>query len=118
LENSIYYLQEATNQNPLVKAIVPILAQIGFGGIVGFGLGFFFKKLGKFLCIVLALVFICLQVLIYFGDIPYVDWTRLSKDITGAVDTNFLNAVWNLIIHNLPFAGSFTVGFLWGLKKC
>lgn len=93
------------------------MAHIGFGGLVGFGLGFFLKKLGKVLGIALALVFICLQALIYFGYIASIDWTRLSRDITGAVDTNFLNAGWNLIIHNLPFAGSFTVGFLWGLKK-
>lgn len=114
---SIHFLQEVSKPSPLAKVIGPILAQIGFGGIVGFGLGFFLKKLGKVIVVALALFFICLQVLIYFGYIPSVDWTRLSKDITGAVDKNFLNSVWNLIIHNLPFAGSFTIGFLWGLKK-
>jgi len=117
LINSVHFYQEVSKSSPLAKAIGPILAQIGFGGIVGFGLGFFFKKLGKVMVVILALVFICIQVLIYYGYIPGVDWTRLGKDITGAVDKNFLNSIWKLIIHNIPFAGSFTIGFLWGLKK-
>ena len=94
--NVINFFQEVTQPNPLVKVILPILAQLGLGGGVGFGTGFFLKKLGKFAAVVFAVVFIFIQVLIHFGYIPGVDWARLGKDITGAMNANLLNYIWNL----------------------
>ena len=112
-----YLLQEATKANPIMKILGPVLWQIGFGGIVGWGVGFFTKKIAKIIIIAAALVFICIQILIHFGYIPGIEWARLGKDITNAIDKNFLNTVWNLLVNNLPFAGSFAVFFLIGLKK-
>lgn len=90
----------------------------GFGFITGFIIGYAFKKISKFLVIIIGLILIGIQLLVYNGIIN-INWTIVessSKDI-------FVNQEWSLenvksiLLVNLPFAGAAGVGFLLGLKR-
>jgi len=115
---SIFWNKETTNSNPIYTIIIPTLTQIGFGGMVGFFSGYLLKKAGKIVGVLFALVFISIQVLIYYGYIPGVDWARLGKDITHVINKkNILTTLWDIIIHDIPFVASFIPFFILGLKK-
>lgn len=96
--------------------ISPLAFQLGVGGIGGFVVGFAIKKLSK---LVLILIGLFLLALIYLGargifNINYdALWSGLSS-LLGLAGSAFS---WLIsVISLLPFAGSFLVGFLLGLK--
>lgn len=103
--------------SPLWEVVKPVLAQLAFGGIVGWSVGFLFKKAFKILAIIAALVFIGLQFCISQGYIEGIEWTKIGSGFKDTFDEGFFNGIWNFITRNLPFGGSFVVGFLIGLKK-
>ncbi len=96
--------------------ISPLAFQLGVGGVGGFVVGFAIKKLSK---LVLVLIGLFLLALIYLGargiiNINYdVLWSGLSS-LLGLAGSAFSWLVG--VISLLPFAGSFLVGFLLGLK--
>lgn len=90
----------------------------GFGFITGFIIGYAFKKLSKFLVIIVGLILICTQLLVYNGIIS-VNWAILESTTKDIIS----NQQWSLeklklvLLVNLPFAGAAGIGFLLGLKK-
>ena len=96
--------------------ISPLAFQLGVGGVGGFVVGFAIRKLSK---LVLILIGLFLLALIYLGargifNINYdALWSGLSS-LLGLAGSAFS---WLIsVISLLPFAGSFLVGFLLGLK--
>lgn len=90
----------------------------GFGFITGFIIGYAFKKLSKFLVIIVGLILICTQLLVYNGIIS-VNWAILestTKDIISNQQWS-LEKLKSVLLVNLPFAGAAGIGFLLGLKK-
>ena len=90
----------------------------GFGFITGFIIGYAFKKLSKFLVIIVGLILIGTQLLVYNGIIS-INWSILesaSKDIFTNQEGSF-ETIKSVLLVNLPFAGAAGLGFLLGLKK-
>jgi uncharacterized membrane protein (Fun14 family) len=95
-----------------------IIFQLGVGGIGGFILGFTLKKLSRFILLLIGLFIV---VLLYLGmkgiihvSINYYALVKAISDFLGWAGTaiSWLTSV----VALLPFAGSFIVGFLLGLK--
>jgi len=95
----------------------PVVYQIGVGGIGGFLVGYAIKKIVKILVIILGIFILAILYLGYSGIIS-VNYDKLEEAISKALPA--VAETSNLlipIITNLPFAGSFGLGFLIGLKK-
>ena len=89
---------------------------LGGGGIAGLAVGYTLKKVAKIFALVLGVTFISLQYLAY-KNVVTIDWTKVQR----AVDQQHLEkaseGLMSVITYNLPFAGSFLVGFWMGFKK-
>ncbi len=90
----------------------------GLGFITGFVIGYAFKKISKFIVIIMGLILIGVQLLVYNGIIS-INWTIIES----SAEDIFANQEWSLeklksiLLVNLPFAGAAGIGFLLGLKK-
>jgi uncharacterized membrane protein (Fun14 family) len=87
---------------------------LGFGGMAGVIVGYTAKKLTKLTAILLALVFILIQVLSYQGWIE-VEWTAVEESAKGVwVDdtgVTLADRAWTILTANRPFGGAFIAGF-------
>ena len=95
-----------------------ILKSAGIGFIIGFIIGIAFKKLSKFIVIVIGVLIIFLQILVY-NNIIEIDWLSLkehSENVSNQFNTSkeFLR---NISITNLPFSTTSIIGFIFGVKK-
>jgi uncharacterized membrane protein (Fun14 family) len=98
------------------EVISPVVFQLGLGGVGGFIIGFAIKKISKLILILIGLFLIAL---LYLGargiiNINYAALWNALKSLSGHAGqaTSWLIG----LISFLPFAGSFIVGFLLGLK--
>lgn len=99
------------------ELISPLIYQLGAGGILGFVVGYAVKKVLKILALIVG--FFAL-VLIYLGYIGIIDvnYDKLIEMVEGLIGNVGAASEWlSLIIASLPFAGSFVVGIVLGLKK-
>jgi uncharacterized membrane protein (Fun14 family) len=101
--------------NPLWDIFGPLLPQMGFGGVLGWAVGFFAKKSLKVVAIIVAFIFIMLQVMGHFGYID-VNFVKMGDDFSHYANEDFFSGIWGFLTHNLPFGGSFVIGFLLGFK--
>lgn len=88
-----------------------------FGFLTGFVIGYVFKKISKFIIILLGIILI-LQILVFNGIID-IDW-GLIKSVTKPIYSNkgvILDTLKRIFLINIPFAVSAGLGFLLGLKK-
>ncbi|WP_243027931.1 FUN14 domain-containing protein [Thermus albus] len=97
----------------------PYLGQMTFGGLAGYAVGYALKKVGRFLAIILGLLFVAVQLLAQAGYIQ-VDWTRIQKDVEPLLKQPGLQSLWerllNTLTYNLPFGASFVGGLILGLR--
>lgn len=98
------------------EIVSPLVFQLGIGGVGGFIVGFALKKLSK---LVLFLTGLFILALIYLSTqgIINVDYASLFNVLSGLIGSAGSAFSWLVgVISLLPFAGSFIVGFLLGLK--
>jgi len=94
-----------------------ILTTLGAGGIAGWAVGFTLKKVAKIFALILGIVFVSLQVLAYKKLIS-IDWVKIESLVAENQELeNSVSGVMSVITYNLPFAGSFIIGFWLGFKK-
>ncbi|MDD3148364.1 MAG: FUN14 domain-containing protein [Candidatus Riflebacteria bacterium] len=93
-----------------------MLATLGGGGIAGWAVGYTLKKFAKLLALVVGVAFISLQVLA-FNSFITIDWERIKSAVPGETIEKSASGVMSVITYNLPFAGSFLVGFWLGFRK-
>jgi uncharacterized membrane protein (Fun14 family) len=100
-----------------VETFYPLLGQLGFGGILGFVIGYASKKLLKILMVFIGLFFMSLLYLSYMGFIQ-INYDKISRSME-----NFLKSLFSgglslpvFLSVNIPFIGSFIVGFGLGFK--
>lgn len=100
-----------------MEEFIPLLTQLGFGGLMGFIIGFTLKKISKMLLILTGLYFMTLQYLAFknFITIHYDRFSEILQKLPEAVRGEIM--VPTFIIENIPYIGSFTVGFGYGFKK-
>ena len=98
------------------EIVSPLVFQLGIGGVGGFVVGFALKKISK---LVLFLTGLFILALIYLSTqgIINVDYASLFSALSGLIGSAGSAFSWLVgVISLLPFAGSFIVGFLLGLK--
>lgn len=99
--------------------LIPLVAQIGLGGVVGFAVGFTVKKVSKLAALVLGSLFIMLQVLAYYGIVT-IDWGPINHWWAQFVEPTAMRGRWatvrTILFANIPAAGGAIPGFVMGLK--
>ena len=97
--------------------LVGLLFQLGGGGVLGFAAGYAAKKLLKLILIVVGIFTMGLLALEYKGwiSIHYDAIARsIEEALTGAAGS--AASLKSHILANVPFAGSFLLGFALGFK--
>ena len=105
----------------------PILANIGFGGVMGYCSGVAFQKVGRALAVVIGTGFVGLQLATGLGYIEVhwdkmVDHAKLTMDVNkdGKLNTDDAKEWWKrlkkILVHKIPSSGGFSVGFLYGVR--
>ncbi len=93
-----------------------LLATLGGGGIAGWAVGYTLKKVAKVVAIFLGVTFITLQYLAYKHVIT-VDWSKVQNAVDKQHLEKSAEGLMSILTYNLPFAGSFIVGFWLGFRK-
>ena len=95
----------------------PLAAQLGFGGMVGFAIGYAVKKILKIILVFIGLYFISL---LYFSHVGFIE---INYDRIASAFESFASkllhggiTIPSFMTANIPFIGSFIVGFGLGLK--
>jgi uncharacterized membrane protein (Fun14 family) len=92
---------------------------LGFGGVAGAVVGYSAKKITKLVALALGLVFIVIQLLVYF-DVLTVNWTAVQHGAehvwTDAHGVTLADRCWAILSANLPFGAAFAAGFALGFK--
>eukprot|EP00747_Dinoflagellata_sp_TGD_P167716 gnl/TRDRNA2_/TRDRNA2_192664_c0_seq1.p1 gnl/TRDRNA2_/TRDRNA2_192664_c0~~gnl/TRDRNA2_/TRDRNA2_192664_c0_seq1.p1 ORF type:complete len:173 (+),score=47.98 gnl/TRDRNA2_/TRDRNA2_192664_c0_seq1:86-604(+) len=109
--------------------LAPIGGGISVGTVFGFTAGFALKKVGKAAAFIFGSIFALQQTLAYF-DYVSMNWPKIEKDMMMILDTNkdgkiddkdfsvyYLQVLKVLQGNQMPCAGGFTAGFLYGVKK-
>jgi uncharacterized membrane protein (Fun14 family) len=89
---------------------------LGIGGVAGWSVGFTLKKFAKLAALVVGIVFLAIQGLAYSHFIT-IDWLKLQSAVPTPTMQNAWMSLMSMLTYNLPFAGSFSVGFLLGFKN-
>jgi len=112
--------------NQLLDKAKPIISKISFGSIVGYCSGAAAKKIGKAVAILCGLGFIAIQSAASAGYVE-VDWEKVKDDTIAKVDTDgdgeltvsdakiYWGKVKKILTKNVPNAGGFSLGFMYGL---
>jgi uncharacterized membrane protein (Fun14 family) len=104
----------------IMTYIGPIIQQLGFGGIMGFCVGYASKKIAKTAVILIGIIFICIQFLAYYGWVePH--WDKAAHAVeqgaqSGVFESAFSSCM-RVLVKNLPFGAAFIGGFWLGMKK-
>lgn len=93
-----------------------VLTSLGGGGIAGWAVGFTLKKLAKVLAIILGISFLSIQYLAY-KKIVTVDWNKVQDVVDQQKLESASGELMSAMTYNLPFAGSFLIGFWLGFRK-
>jgi uncharacterized membrane protein (Fun14 family) len=110
------YNRYAKRRVRMSEVISPVVFQLGLGGVGGFIVGFALKKISKLILIVIGLFLVVLLYLAAKGIIN-INYAALWNALEGLSGRGGQAASWLIgLISILPFAGSFIVGFLLGLK--
>ncbi len=94
------------------EALIPILYQLGIGGIGGFFVGYVVKKLVR-IAIMIGVFIFCLVYLAYENVIS-IDYGELIEIARITEPTLGLFAP---LLSALPFLSSFLAGLVYGMKK-
>lgn len=96
---------------------LPYVTEASFFAIIGFALGYASKKVLKIGLIVLALLFVAVQVLSWQGILT-IDWQRAVDVVNDLIlDINENDTVGEVIKNRLPGAGGLVVGYALGFRK-
>lgn len=118
----LFYLRYGVNLAeviPELEGYVPLITQLGGGGIIGFVIGYAVKKLMKILLILAGLA---LAGLLYLSHLGYltIHWEKISSTMEGWIEKLIvgegLTGYTEIITANIPFAGAFLAGLALGLK--
>ncbi len=94
-----------------------LLKSLGMGLLIGFVLGFLFKKVSKIAIFLIAVLLIGL-VLLGQNEIINIGWLTLKEQSNVLMEQagQYRGSV-NMIFRNVPFAIGIIMGALFGLKK-
>jgi uncharacterized membrane protein (Fun14 family) len=105
----------------------PILSRLTFGSLVGYCSGMATQRIAKTAAFLIGVSFIAIQVSVSSGVVT-MDWNKLQLhchkilDVSGDEQLNaddlkiYWQRVRRILTKNLPSAGGFSFGFLYGLR--
>lgn len=100
-----------------MNSILPAVATLGVGGVLGWSAAHALKTVGKMLGCLLGVVFILLQILAYYG-IAEIHWDKAAQAAPATqIASEGFRVLWKVLTYNLPFTGGFGAGFWLGIKK-
>lgn len=111
-----------------IEKLKPVLANVGFGAVMGYCSGYALKQVGKAMAFVIGIGFVGLQTAAATGYIQ-VDWSKVKDDVSkkidstgdGVIDAEDAKKWWQsfkkIMTNKLPSAGGFSLGFLYGVKS-
>ena len=95
--------------------IMPFVGSLGFGGLMGYGVGYAAKKVSKLALIGMGIVFFIIQYLAY-KHLVTVDWGGVAAHGGEAVKAGGA-WFWKVITYNVTLGVGFTAGIILGFKK-
>lgn len=100
--------------------LMPLATQLTLGAVIGFCVGFLFKKVGKTAAVLVGLAFVLLQVLAY-AEIVTIDWSPVAAWWDQARRPENLERQWDvvysLLFANVPALVGAVPGLILGIKK-
>lgn len=110
-----------------IKAAAPLMAKLGFGGVLGYCSGYALRTVGKMAAVAIGVSFCGLQYLQYkgyikidYGAVEKVAEKSLDMDGDGKFDSSDLLIMWasvkTVLMHGLPSAAGFLPGFVIGFR--
>ena len=111
-----------------VGTVGPVIAKLGFGGMIGYCSGYALKIGARIAAATFGVGFICLQSLQYCGYIE-INWAKVRKDLIGAVDSSnsgtvgvkdvrhYSLKVFKILRYKGPPAAGFGLGLYMGLMS-
>jgi uncharacterized membrane protein (Fun14 family) len=109
------------SSEPLLSSIIPFAGS----GLLGYALGFTFKKILKWMLIIVGflvgLFFVLVQLLQKYGYVSKVNWNKLGNDFTQVqhwaanVDITNVHSVFHTL--GIPVSGGLALGFLAGFVR-
>jgi uncharacterized membrane protein (Fun14 family) len=121
-------IKEADPVEAAIEKLKPIMGRITFSSVMGYCSGVAINRASKALAIAIGTVFIGLQAAAYKGIIK-MDWENIQLSIIQRIDTTGdgkldqqdLKIYWQrlkkMLTYNLPDAGSFLLGFAYGVRS-
>ncbi len=105
-----------TSDSFIAKSL-PFVTEASFFGLIGFALGYFSRKVVKLMLILLAILFIALQVLSYI-DVVTIDWQKLIDVVNGLILNLKENYSISAVLKDrVPTAGALVAGYFLGFRK-
>jgi len=95
--------------------IIPFVSTLGFGGVLGYAVGYAAKKVGKIVLVGIGILFFLVQYLVY-KHLAHVDWAGVAHQGGEAAKAGG-EAFWKIVTYNIPLGGGFIAGIVLGLRK-
>ena len=112
----------------LIEKSKPVIGNLTFGCVMGYCSGVALQKVGKALAVVVGMGFVGLQGAAHLGYIQ-IDWEKIRISVVnsmdqnkdGKINTEDVKVYWKqfkkVMVHRVPSAGGFSLGFLYGVRS-
>ena len=90
-----------------------LATEAGFGLVTGWCVGFAVRKLTMLVAFAIGVLVIILQVLVFYGLVT-VNWSGFETLYHHSLP--HMKGLWPMLTANIPYAGSFGLGFLAGVR--
>lgn len=110
-----------------IEKAKPLLSKLTFGSVVGYCSGLATQKIAKTVAFLIGVTFMAIQVAASSGIVT-MDWEKLQVHCHKILDTTadgklsaedaklYWQKVKSILTKNIPSAGGFSFGFLYGLR--
>lgn len=95
--------------------VTPFVGTLGFGGLMGYAVGYAAKKVSKLALIGMGVLFFLIQYLVYKG-FATVDWAKVAAAGGHAAKGGSL-LFWKIVTHNVSLGAGFIAGIILGFKR-
>jgi len=95
--------------------IMPFVGTLGFGGLMGYAVGYAARKASKLALIGMGILFFAIQYLVY-KHWAVVDWGAVAEHGGEAAKQGGV-LFWRIVTRNVSLGAGFVAGIVLGFKK-